>query len=235
MNYVVLLSGGLDSATALGYISNLQPDPKRIVAVSFIYGQKHYKEITATYDLATYYKVKRHIIDLELTGIYEDSKCTLLRGRAEVAKGSYAEQLKEKPSGIVNTYVPFRNGLMVSAAAAYGMSYFNNEPFQVVLSAHADDAAGNAYPDCSEYFCKYMSSAIYFGTGAIGSLLTPFVNMKKHDIVVEGHVLKVPYGLTWSCYEGGENPCGKCGTCIDRLKAFEINGLKDPLIYPEGV
>lgn len=72
--------------------------------------------------------------------------------------------------------------------------------------------------------------AVYIGSGKQLEIKAPFVNLTKADIVKEGLRLKVPYELTWSCYEGGDKPCGKCGTCIDRAKAFEKNGVKDPAL-----
>ena len=96
--------------------------------------------------------------------------------------------------------------------------------------AHADDAAGNAYPDCSSAFHNAISDAIYIGSGNQLKVEAPFVNMTKAEVVKKGLGLKVPYELTWSCYEGKEKPCMVCGTCIDRAEAFRLNGIKDPLI-----
>ena len=98
----------------------------------------------------------------------------------------------------------------------------------IYYGAHADDAAGNAYPDCSSVFNNAMNTAVYEGSGKQLKLEAPFVNMTKADVVKIGLELKVPYELTWSCYEGGDKPCGQCGTCIDRAKAFELNGINDP-------
>ena len=100
----------------------------------------------------------------------------------------------------------------------------------ICYGAHSDDVAGAAYPDCSKEFNDAINSAIYIGSGKELRVEAPFVNMTKADIVKEGLELGVPYELTWSCYEGGEEPCGQFGTCIDREKAFEENGVKDPLL-----
>ncbi len=96
--------------------------------------------------------------------------------------------------------------------------------------AHHDDWAGNAYPDCSKEFVDAMNRAIVEGTGGELCVEAPFVMWSKADIVKKGLELNVPYELTWSCYEGGEMPCGVCGTCIDRIRAFELNGVTDPLM-----
>jgi 7-cyano-7-deazaguanine synthase len=98
----------------------------------------------------------------------------------------------------------------------------------VYYGAHADDAAGRAYPDCTPEFAKSMAMAIYEGSGQTCQLEAPLLNMNKSQVVATGLKLKAPYHLTWSCYEGGSEPCGECGTCIDRAKAFEINGVSDP-------
>lgn len=95
----------------------------------------------------------------------------------------------------------------------------------IYYGAHADDAAGNAYPDCSSAFNDAMGQAIYLGSGNQVRIEAPFVNWTKAKVVGEGLRLKVPYELTWSCYEGGDKPCGVCGTCRDRAEAFRANGV----------
>jgi 7-cyano-7-deazaguanine synthase len=127
----------------------------------------------------------------------------------------------------VSTYVPFRNGLFLSAAASMALSL----GCQVLMyGAHHDDWAGDAYPDCSEAFVGSMAAAIAEGTGGELALEAPFVTWSKADIVREGLALNVPFELTWSCYQGGERPCGACATCLDRQRAFALNGTTDPLL-----
>ena len=116
---------------------------------------------------------------------------------------------------------------MLSAAAAVAQSNGSDE---IWYGAHKDDAAGRAYPDCTPEFVDYMGKAIYEGTGHEIKLVAPFINSNKADIVRQGLAMKVPYELTWSCYEGGEKPCGTCGTCIDRINAFKLNNAIDPLM-----
>ena len=99
----------------------------------------------------------------------------------------------------------------------------------ICYGAHADDACGSAYPDCTPEFYYGMSKAIYEGSGHRVSLLAPLLGMTKAEVVKTGLKLEVPYQLTWSCYEGGEEPCHTCGTCIDRENAFKLNGVIDPL------
>ena len=143
---------------------------------------------------------------------------------------SYEAQLKEQNGSPVTTYVPFRNGLFLSSAASIAISKGCN---LIYYGAHKDDAAGNAYPDCSKEFNKAIGDAIYIGSGNDVSVEGPFVNMSKKDIVKLGTSLKVPFKLTWSCYLGHDKACGKCGTCLDRKAAFLANGLTDPIEYEE--
>ena len=84
------------------------------------------------------------------------------------------------------------------------------------------------YPDCSREFQEAMDRAVFEGSGHALHIEAPFVGMTKADVVRTGLELGVPYGLTWSCYEGRDRPCGVCGTCIDRARAFEANGVRDP-------
>ena len=101
------------------------------------------------------------------------------------------------------------------------------EEFQI-LGQTRDDAAGEAYADCSPRFLKAMGEAVAVGTYGKVHLVFPFADKNKTGVVAEGLKLGTPYELTWSCYEGGDTPCGECGTCIDRAKAFAENGVEDP-------
>lgn len=226
MNVLVLSSGGVDSTTALA-LAVEKYGKEHVVALSVSYGQKHDKELQAARAVADYYGVEQLFLDLSL--IFQYSNCSLLRqSDQEIPEESYAQQI-EKTGGKtpVSTYVPFRNGLFLSTAASIALS---KDCGLIYYGAHADDAAGAAYPDCSQAFNQAMDQAIYEGSGKQLHIEAPFVGKTKADIVKLGLQLKVPYHLTWSCYEGGEVPCGKCGTCIDRAKAFAANGVSDPAI-----
>ena len=225
MKALVLSSGGLDSSVALA-LAVKEYGSENVIALSISYGQKHDKEIKASIDVSKYYNVE-HIF-LDLAKIFEYSDCTLLKGRSDIPQESYSEQLKNTNGAPVSTYVPFRNGLFLSSAASIALS---KKCSVIYYGAHRDDAAGNAYPDCSVEFNDAISKAIYIGSGNELKVVGPFVNMTKAEIVALGHKLNVPFELTWSCYEGNECACGKCATCIDRKKAFELNGLKDPIKY----
>lgn len=229
MRAIVLSSGGVDSTTALA-LAIKDHGAENVTALSIVYGQKHIKEMARAAKIAEYYGV--NFESMSLSEIYKGNKsCTLLEGNSNIEHKSYAEQQKESETGIVNTYVPFRNGLMISAAAAKAMGIYPNEEVELYLGAHKDDAAGNAYPDCSKEFTDAIYKAVYSGTGGYIKPFAPFVNMTKADIVRIGLELKVPYHLTWSCYEGGMKHCGTCGTCIDRKEAFKANGVEDPVDY----
>ena len=226
MKILVLSSGGVDSTTCLA-MAVAEVGAENVLALSVYYGQKHDKEIQAAKKVAEYYGVRR--MELDLSVIFAGSNCSLLKQSTEdIPRESYAQQIEEthgeKP---VSTYVPFRNGLFLSSASSIALSHGCSK---IMYGAHADDAAGAAYPDCSLDFVGAMNQAIYLGSGNQLTIEAPFVSLTKADVVKKGLELGVPYEITWSCYEGGEKPCGKCGTCIDRQRAFELNGTVDPLL-----
>lgn len=225
MRTLVLLSGGVDSATCLAK-SVKQWGAENTVALSISYGQKHDRERKSAEAVASYYGVE--LYSLDLAEIFQYSKCSLLKGSdAKIPHESYADQLKKTDGAPVSTYVPFRNGLFLSSAASFALSM---QCQMIYYGAHADDAAGNAYPDCSSVFNDAMNQAIWEGSGHQVKIEAPFVNCSKAEVVRQGLELNVPYELTWSCYEGGDKPCGVCGTCRDRAAAFAANGVEDPLL-----
>lgn len=230
MRALVLFSGGVDSTTCLG-LAVEEYGKENVTALSISYGQKHTKEIEAADSIAKYYGVEH--IYLDLAKIFEYSDCSLLsHSKSDVPQESYAEQLKKTDGKPVSTYVPFRNGLFLSSAASIALS---KNCSVIYYGAHSDDAAGNAYPDCSDAFNKAMSDAVYIGSGNQLTIEAPFVSYTKSEVIKKGLELKVPYELTWSCYEGGDRPCGKCGTCIDRARAFELNGVNDPALKEDNL
>ena len=225
MKALVLFSGGVDSTTCLA-IAVDKYGADEVLALSVGYGQKHSKELEAARAIAARYGVKHRELDLSV--MFEGSDCSLLKGSSEdIPEESYSEQLKKTNGKPVSTYVPFRNGLFLASAASIALSQGCTK---IYYGAHADDAAGNAYPDCTADFNEAIDRAIYLGSGNELTVVAPFIGMNKAQVVAKGLSLGAPYELTWSCYEGGDKPCGKCGTCIDRAKAFEANGVKDPAI-----
>lgn len=230
MKILVLSSGGVDSTTCLA-MAVKEVGAENVIALSIYYGQKHDKEIQAAKAVADYYGVKR--LELDLAKIFAGSNCSLLKQSTEdIPQESYAQQLSETEGNApVSTYVPFRNGLFLSSAASIALSH---DCERIMYGAHADDAAGAAYPDCSLQFVEAMNSAIYLGSGDQLRLEAPFVSSTKADVVRKGLELGVPYALTWSCYEGGDKPCMKCATCIDRIAAFEACGVTDPILKEDN-
>lgn len=223
---LVLLSGGVDSATCLA-LAVSRYKAENVIALSVYYGQKHEKELDCAQKIADYYGVTYKSIDLKK--IFEGSNCSLLAwSDSSVPEGEYSRQLRENPASPVTTYVPFRNGLFLSCAASVALAAGCS---RIYYGAHSDDAAGNAYPDTSEEFNNYMNKAIYVGSGKALKIEAPFINLSKAEVVKTGLGLKVPYEMTWSCYNGKEKACGVCATCIDRKKAFALNGIKDPIEY----
>ena len=220
---LVLSSGGVDSTTCIGLaIERFGKDNVSTVSVS--YGQKHSKELDCAQNIADYYELEHY--ELDLSQIMRYSNCSLLSHSTEdIDSGTYEEQIEASSNGKVSTYVPFRNGLMLSSVAALAMSIYPNDITHVYLGAHADDATANAYADTSKAFTDAMTLAIDEGTYHQVKVEAPRVEMNKAQVVKEGLRLEVPYSKTWSCYAGEEKPCGKCGTCIDAIEAFKINNI----------
>ena len=172
MKKVILLSGGVDSSTCLG-MALQECAPEDVLAVNMFYGQKHDREMQSARDVAKYYGVE--LIELDLSKIFERSNCSLLsHSTQKIEHGSYAEQIKEtKGNKPVSTYVPFRNGLFLSSAASIALSHGCAE---IWYGAHADDAAGNAYPDTSVAFNRAISEAIRIGSGEELRVVAPFID-----------------------------------------------------------
>lgn len=230
---LVLNSGGVDSTTCVG-LAVQKYGKENVITASLYYGQKHDKELQCAKKIAEYYGVGHIEEDISNVMKYAKDVCTLMKGGNEIEHKSYAEQMAENGEGRVATYVPFRNGLFLSIATAYADSLFPGEEVEVYYGAHADDAAGEAYADCSPEFAKAMDEAISIGTYGKIHINRPLINMNKAGVVKTGLEIGVPYELTWSCYEGGEKACGTCGTCIDRINAFKLNGVEDPIEYVDN-
>lgn len=216
MRVVVLLSGGMDSVTALHHASR---EFDVVTALSFHYGSKHNdREIPFAAHHAAEIGVPHAVMPLGFIG--EHFSSDLLAGRAEVPKGHYEEVSMKK------TVVPFRNGIMLSIAAGFAESLGAGG---VVIAAHSGDHA--IYPDCREDFMNAMGAAMRLGTYAGIELLRPFIDIDKTAIVQRGSELGVDFAMTWSCYAGGALHCGECGTCVERREAFLLAGVVDPTDY----
>lgn len=225
---IVLSSGGVDSTTCVA-MAVFEFGAENVATVSIFYGQKHDKELECARAVAGHYKLPHY--EFDLSSIMKYSNCSLLSGSTqEISHKSYSEQIAENGEGKVDTYVPFRNGLMLSVCASLAQGLYEKDEVTLYIGAHGDDAAGNAYADCSVEFVDTIGKAISIGTYGMVKVIAPFAGMSKSAVVKKGLELNAPYALTWSCYEGGAKPCGTCGTCIDRARAFAENGVADPAI-----
>jgi 7-cyano-7-deazaguanine synthase len=215
---VVLVSGGMDSVTAL-YDAALK---YQITAgVSFNYGAKHNeREIPFAAHHCNKLGLRHEVISLDFMNRL--FKSDLLTGGGEIPEGHYEE------ASMKQTVVPFRNGIMLSIVAGFAESI---EAQGLVIAAHSGDHA--IYPDCREDFMKSMGDAIRLGTYVHLEVIRPFIEMNKAEIAMRGQELGVDFAQTWSCYKGGEIHCGKCGTCVERREAFIMAGMKDPTVYKE--
>jgi len=225
MKAVVLLSGGLDSTVLLHKMVSYGD---QVMALTLDYGQLHRKEITFARMQAE--RVGVHWKYLNIEEVFQDIDTPLLSGKG-IPQMTYAEQLAQMGGkGTVKTYVPNRNMMLLSIAAAQAIGRGYDT---VAYAAHMDDAAGSAYPDCTPKFVHEMDAVL--NTQGI-RLFAPFIighdgrGWNKADIVRKGLELNVDFVFTWSCYFGDTEPCGVCGTCRDRAAAFEANGIVDPLI-----
>ncbi len=218
MKALVLLSGGIDSSTCLAIA---QAECEEVVGLNILYGQKHQnRESDASRYIAGFCGVQ-HIL-LPIPHIFGGDSTLTTPGKSS-PQMSY-EELRES-KGPSPTYVPFRNGTLLSLACAVAL---RENCDYIYFGAHADDAHNWAYPDCTPEFIGAMSTAIYVGTYHKVRLRTPLMWMSKAQIILEAHSLQVPLHLTYSCYEGGEYHCGLCPTCVNRFQAFQDAGIEDP-------
>ena len=218
---VVLLSGGLDSTTAL-YLA--KKEGFEVYAISFDYGQKHDKELECAKAIAEEEGVADYIVVKTNMNTWGGSALT--DSSIEVPEGNIDS--KEIPV----TYVPARNMIFLSFAASYAEVVGAQDIF---IGVSEVDYSG--YVDCRQEFLDSMEKTINLGTvcgaeqGKKIKIRAPFINMTKAEEVKLGMELGVDYGKTWSCYNGGEEACGTCDSCKLRLAAFENAGHKDPIKY----
>lgn len=216
MKVIVLVSGGMDSVTALHEAARSH---EVLLGLSFNYGSKHNaRELPFAEEHCKALGIAHRTVNLDF--VNELFQSDLLLSGGDIPDGHYeAENMKQ-------TVVPFRNGIMLAIAAGVAESF---GAAGVVIAAHSGDHA--IYPDCREEFMAPMAAAITAGTYADVAVLRPFIDLRKEDIATRGLALGVDYGRTWSCYKGGATHCGTCGTCVERKEAFELAGLVDPTIY----
>ncbi len=234
----VLLSGGIDSTTCLAIALR---DYEHVEAVSIDYGQKHVKEIARAMEISSLYNVKHTVI--RLPGVLSGEDVMLTDDSVEIPDISY-DEIK----GISPTFVPFRNGAMLSILAAHAQKYvlsvMNEEGLDadsealkdlctVFIGAHAEDAHNWAYPDCTPEFIGTIGAAIYIGTYRTVRVSAPLMHMNKSEVVATGHKLNAPLAQTWSCYAGRDVHCGVCPTCRSRKEAFIAADVIDKTTYAD--
>lgn len=209
---VIIVSGGMDSATLLYDLAHQGHD---LHALTFDYGQKHIKEIECAKKLCATLKIPQKIVPMKFFA--ELVQSSLTQKDQEVPEGKYdALNMKQ-------TVVPNRNMVMLSIAAAFALSTKRDYLF---YGAHSGDHA--IYPDCRPPFVNAMRQAFNLCDWNRVRLEAPYLKLNKTDILRIGLPLGVPYENTWSCYKGGEKPCGACGACTERAEAFRTIGVPDP-------
>jgi len=217
---IVLHSGGIDSTTCL-YMAVKEYGERNVASLSIHYGQRHLKEADCAAEICERIGVEHHIV--ELTTL---PPSMLTDPDMPVPNVAYADL----PAGVSPTYVPFRNGNMLSHVAAIAMA---QNVSAIYFGAHAEDAQNWAYPDCTPEFIGAMANAIYIGTYHKVRLVTPLEWLVKSQIIQLGLHLGVPWKLTWSCYKGEPLHCGVCPTCRARRDGFTDAGVIDPTRYEE--
>ncbi len=220
---VVLVSGGIDSSVLLHHVArNLKHAPLHVL--SFNYGQRHSKEIDCARWQADAVDADAHrIIDISFMG-------GLVRGASALISGgkSVPEFAMLAPSDLDQppTYVPNRNMILLSIAAAYAEAHGFRDVF---YGAQALDEYG--YWDCTTDFLERVNAVLSLNRRERVTVHAPFIEKKKADSVRLGLELGVLFTQTWSCYRGEEKACGVCPTCVERLKAFQEVGIEDPVPY----
>lgn len=223
----VLLSGGIDSTTCLYKATHEYPF---VEGVSIDYGQRHIKEIEFARATCDYLHVNHKTINAR--GIMSGKGVMLSDRDVPIPDISYAEI-----KGVSPTYVPFRNGNLLSIITAHAQKWINEETTfasgscGIYFGAHSEDAANWAYPDCTPEFIGAMANAIYIGTYQKIRLHTPLQWLNKVEVIKLGESLHVDWRLTWSCYAGNQLHCGICPTCRARKDGFRLAGINDPTEY----
>lgn len=212
---VVIYSGGMDSFTVL---NRALKDGKEVYALSFDYGQRHVKELQCASQVCNALNVHHKVIDI--SSINQLLAGSSLTDDIDIPEGHYeAENMK-------STIVPNRNMILLSLAVGYAVSV---KASQVYYGAHSGDHA--IYPDCRPEFVLKMNDVCQIANYEPVEIFSPYLNVSKTDILTDGLSMGLDYSNTWTCYNGREKACGKCGACQERLEAFEENHATDPIEY----
>jgi 7-cyano-7-deazaguanine synthase len=216
MSALVVLSGGMDSVTALAFTRTVHTD--QVHALTVDYGQRHDREIIAAEVQATRFADRHDVLSLRRIG-------TLLEGSAltdtvPVPEGHYSDDTMRA------TIVPNRNAILANIAAGIAVSRGLDA---IVLGVHAGDHP--IYPDCRPEFVTALQQLLSVANDHQVRVEAPFLNTDKAGILRVGLALGVDYADTWTCYQGRDRACGRCGSCVERLEAFSNIGIEDPLEY----
>lgn len=217
---IAVVSGGMDSVT-LAY--ELVHRGHRVDMVSFDYGQRHVRELDCARQHADWLGLRHDVVDLSnITRLIATSSLT--SPDMDVPDGHYAEDTMRR------TVVPNRNSIMLNVAAAIAVS---RQATGVATGIHAGDHY--IYPDCRPEFRDTLETMLRVANHGFAqpefTVVAPFINVTKADIVERGDQLAVNWSATWSCYKGGNIHCGACGTCFERREAFADAGVPDPTVY----
>lgn len=212
---VVIYSGGMDSYTVLHKAVN---DGCEVYALSFNYGQRHQKELDCAAEVCAALAIHHQIVDIRaVNGLLGGSALTT---DIPVPEGHYQE-----PS-MQTTVVPNRNMILLSLAVGYAVSLTATK---VYYGAHSGDHA--IYPDCRPEFVEKMQDVCAIANYTPVEIHAPYLYDSKIALLRDGLAMGLDYANTWTCYNGRQQACGKCGACQERLEAFQHNGITDPLPY----
>lgn len=217
---VVIYSGGMDSFTLLNEVVQ-DHRFSDVYALSFNYGQRHKKELEYAAAVCGELSVQHKVVDI--SAINELLQGSALTSDIDVPEGHYEEE------SMKDTVVPNRNMILLSLATGYAVSLGAEVVF---YGAHGGDHA--IYPDCRPEFVRAMNGVTTIANWTPVTVVTPYLEIDKGDIAVRGKELGLDYGKSWTCYNGREKACGKCGACQERLEAMAKAGIVDPLQYEEN-
>lgn len=212
---VVIFSGGMDSFTVL---NKALKEGYEVHATSFNYGQRHSKELEYAKRVTTALDIPHKIVDI--SSINELIQGSALTDDIDVPEGHYEE------TSMLQTVVPNRNMIMLSLAVGYAVSI---EAEAVYFGAHSGDHA--IYPDCRTQFVEAMNAVCKIANYQSVEIRAPYLDKDKIEILKDGLEMQLDYSQTWTCYNGREKACGKCGACQERLEAFKLNAQTDPIAY----
>ena len=210
---VVIYSGGMDSFTVL---NRALKDGKQVYALSFDYGQRHVKELACAAKVCQELNVPHKVVDI--SAINQLLAGSSLTDDIEIPEGHYEEE------SMKSTVVPNRNMILLSLAVGYAVSV---EASQVYYGAHSGDHA--IYPDCRPEFVLKMNDVCKIANYDAVEIFSPYLEVSKTAILTDGLAMGLDYSNTWTCYNGREHACGKCGACVERLEAFRDNNAHRPI------